>query len=127
MDLTTPIAEEKLNTLLTELRHGLIELYGPRLARLILYGSQARGDAEPGSDIDVMVVLAGKVKVGDEIRRTGELVASISLQYDELISRIFVSVEQFDNEDSPLLINVRKEGVVLYEPTAVSAFEKSVR
>ena len=35
----------------------LRELYGDRLKDVILFGSQARGDAHPESDIDLMVVL----------------------------------------------------------------------
>ncbi len=31
------------------------EMYGERLKRIVLYGSQARGDAGPGSDYDVAV------------------------------------------------------------------------
>lgn len=48
----------------------------------MLFGSYARGDAEPGSDIDVLVVLHGDVNPGEEIARTGEMVADISLRYD---------------------------------------------
>ncbi len=36
----------------------------------MLFGSQARGDKMPGSDIDVLVVLKGPVRPGEEIRRT---------------------------------------------------------
>jgi len=31
--------------------------YGDRLVKLLLYGSQARGDARPWSDVDVLAVL----------------------------------------------------------------------
>jgi predicted nucleotidyltransferase len=104
---------EKLTAILAELRRRLEALYGPRLVRLVLYGSQARGDAEPGSDIDVMVVLKGPVKPGDEIARTGEIAAPLSLEHDVVISCVFVSAERFDHEQSPLLLNVRREGVAL--------------
>ncbi len=102
---------EKLTKILTELRHRLETLYGPRLVQLILYGSQARGDAEPGSDIDVLVVLAGPVNPFEEIHRTGGIIAALSLEYNEVIICVFVSVEQYEHEQSPLLINVRREGI----------------
>ena len=69
----------KLCTILAELRCRLETLYGERLIRLILYGSQARGDAEPGSDIDVLVVLRGAVSSCEEIARTIADVADLSL------------------------------------------------
>ena len=100
--------------ILAELRLQLEALYGPRLARLILYGSQARGDAEAGSDIDVMVVLEGQINPGEEIERTGKIVAGLSLQYDEVICSVFVSAERFEREQSPLLINVRREGIIFW-------------
>ena len=48
---------------LHELKLGLKELYGDhRLAYIRLYGSQARNEATPDSDIDILVVLHGKVE-----------------------------------------------------------------
>jgi len=48
---------ERLGILLQELKVCLQKLYGDRLYTLILFGSQARGEATKNSDIDVMAVL----------------------------------------------------------------------
>jgi predicted nucleotidyltransferase len=44
-------------SILTDLRYRLSELYGPKLVRLVLFGSQARGDSVEGSDVDVLVAV----------------------------------------------------------------------
>jgi predicted nucleotidyltransferase len=102
---------EKLKTILSELRGCLETIYGERLVRLVLFGSQARGDEEPGSDIDVLVVLKGPVSPCEEIARTIDDTAALSLAHDEVISCVFVADEEFERERSPLLINVHREGV----------------
>ena len=102
---------EQLRSLLSALRSRFEALYGPRLVRLVLFGSHARGDAEPGSDIDVLVVLEGQVRPGEEIHRTVNDVAELSLENKVVFSCVFVSRDRFENELSPLLINVRREGV----------------
>lgn len=62
MKSTLPIKSKalpkKLRTILAELRRQFEALYGERLAQMKLFGSQARGDAVEGSDIDVLVVLS---------------------------------------------------------------------
>ena len=102
---------EQLPQILQELRAGLAQHYGARLVRLVLFGSQARGDAVPGSDIDVLVVLRGPVRVGPEIEQTGDVVAAVSLKYDVLVSVIFVSETEYYAGTMPLLWNVNREGV----------------
>jgi predicted nucleotidyltransferase len=104
---------EKVGAILKELRRRFEAVYGPRLVRMVLYGSQARGDAEPGSDIDVLVVLKGPVSPGEEIGRTIQDVAALSLQYNEVLACMFVAQEEYDHEQSPLLMNVRREGVLV--------------
>ncbi|MFN8457339.1 MAG: nucleotidyltransferase domain-containing protein [Anaerolineae bacterium] len=105
--------DEKLRIILTELRRRLQALYGSRLKHLILYGSQARGDAEPGSDIDVLVVLAGRINPGKEIERVGAITAEISLHHDIVISCVFVSTKRYNDEHSPLLLNAHREGMTV--------------
>jgi predicted nucleotidyltransferase len=102
---------ESLEKILAETRRSLEPLYGERLAQLVLFGSQARGNAVLGSDIDLLVVLRGPVDPGKEIARTSKVIASLSLKHDIVISCTFVSSERYSTEQSPLLLNVRREGV----------------
>lgn len=92
-------------------REGLQELYGDRLVGLILYGSYARGDADDGSDIDVVVILSGDVVPCEEIDRISDLKTYILLEYNELIAVYPVSVDKFETVKSPLILNVKREGV----------------
>lgn len=102
-----------IQPVLQALRSQLQQIYGERLVRLVLYGSQARGEAEAGSDIDVMVVLRGVVRPAREISRVGELAAALSLEHDVVISCLFLSANRYAREKSPLLLNVRREGIAL--------------
>jgi predicted nucleotidyltransferase len=103
--------EKRLKDILAELRAILEAAYGDRLVDLVLFGSQARGDAEEGSDIDVMVVLRGPVEAVAEIKRTGKEVAALCLKHDVVITRVFIDGESFEHKQGPLLRNVRREGV----------------
>jgi predicted nucleotidyltransferase len=102
-----------LLSILSQLKQALTEIYGDRLLHLTLFGSQARGDAEPGSDIDVLVVLKSPVNPGEEIKRTGKAVADLSLHYDVVISCLFMDETQYQTRNGSLLRNIRKEGVLI--------------
>ncbi len=81
------------------------------LNRIVTMYLDYAGDAQAGSDIDVLVVLAGPVKPAEEIRRTIRIVADLSLAQDVVLSCMFVSVDDYDHGGSPLLRNARREGV----------------
>jgi uncharacterized protein len=104
---------DKLNTLLQETHRLLTALYGERLSKILLYGSQARGDASPSSDIDLMIVLEGPVNAGEETARVGEITSNLSLKHNVTISCVFISSDRYLKEQSPLLLNVRREGVAV--------------
>ncbi|HHP7243545.1 MAG TPA: nucleotidyltransferase domain-containing protein [Elainellaceae cyanobacterium] len=107
------IMNATLSVILTRLKQELADLYGDRLLHLTLFGSQARGDAEVGSDIDVLVVLKPPVNPGAEIKRTGKVVANLSLHYDVVIGCLFMDETHYQTRNGSLLRNIRKEGILL--------------
>ena len=107
------MSKRKLQSILGRLRGELTQILGDQLVSVILYGSQARRQAHPGSDIDVLVVVQDDSNYSDLIRRTSEVVAALSLQHDVVISRAFVSRERYEQEQTPFLLNVRREGVAV--------------
>jgi predicted nucleotidyltransferase len=101
----------RISDILKEFREELENLYQKRLKSIILYGSWARGDATEDSDIDVLIVLEGKVIPGKEIDRMIDIITEINLKHGVLTSIYPVSEEDYSTINSPLLINVRREGV----------------
>ena len=67
------MTQEQLRIILQQLRDGLSSILGSQMVAAYLYGSQARGDALPDSDIDILVVLKGNFNYFDMIEKTGEL------------------------------------------------------
>jgi uncharacterized protein len=107
------IMNAMLQPILDRLKQELTKLYSDRLTQLTLFGSQARGDQNPESDIDVLVVLRSPVNPGEEIKRTGQIVADLCLEHDVVISCIFMAENDYQTRNSNLLRNIRNEGVRL--------------
>jgi len=103
----------KLPEILAKLRAEMERHYGDRLVQVILFGSQARGDAEEGSDIDVLIVLRGDVDFSSESEATISIIAGISLEYTAVLSCLFLSEESYLSQASPLLVNVHAEGMLV--------------
>jgi predicted nucleotidyltransferase len=104
---------QNLEKIILILKGWFSEQYQDALDTLVLYGSQARGDAREDSDIDLLVVLKQGFDYRAEIDKTSEFIADLSLEYDTVISRAFVSVDRYQRENSPFFLNVRREGIVL--------------
>jgi len=100
-----------IKKILNEFKKQLLSIYGERFSRLVLYGSYARSEAWEGSDIDVAVVLKDDVLPAKEIDRLIDIITDINLEYDVLISVYPVSEKSFGIVKSPLLLNIRKEGI----------------
>jgi len=98
---------------LAELRRRFERLYGDRLVHLILYGSQARGDARPWSDIDLLVVLKGPVDDGQEWKRAEGFISEVCLQFEVVTTPLFMSEDDYRSGDRALHQNIRQDGVAV--------------
>jgi predicted nucleotidyltransferase len=97
----------------TELKQALQDFYGERLAGLYLYGSYARGDFRPDSDVDLLLLLHGEVNPCEEIDRLSPLVSEICLRHEVLLSVLPVPAAWLARRQSPLYVRVRQEGRAL--------------
>lgn len=90
---------------------GLLELYGSRLKGVYLFGSHARGEQDPESDLDVLVVLDEVTHYFEEVERTSHLGAALSIKYGVSISKVFVSEHEWRASASPFLKTVQEEAL----------------
>ncbi|MBI5694255.1 MAG: nucleotidyltransferase domain-containing protein [Nitrospirae bacterium] len=102
---------EETKSLLAEFRAELEKIYGARLVELLLYGSGARGEAGPDSDLDVVLVLKDLKTPSREIDRLADLLAEMNIRHGVLISVMPIDTESYKDATGPFWNNVRAEGV----------------
>ena len=105
------LSAEELSELLEKLGRGLKDLYGARYRGLVLYGSYARGEADEGSDVDVLLLLEGPVATGREIMHVSSVVWPVSLEVGYTLSVLPVDVEEYLEPREPFFVNALREGV----------------
>ena len=84
-------------------------LYGPRLERVVLFGSRARGDARPDSDYDVAVFLVGVEDRWAEMDRLTRLSTDILDETGAVINALPFSAGAY-RERTPLMHEIRQDG-----------------
>ena len=97
---------------ISEMTELLKEAARPR--RIVLFGSHARGEAEPGSDVDVLVVETDVPDRGAEMVRLNRVLSPLRMPVDLLV----VSEDVFQYWcDTPgtVYFEAATEGKVLYE------------
>ncbi len=99
--------------LLGRLARELAVLYGDRYRGLVLYGSYARGEADEGSDVDLLLLLEREVDPARELLRAEEVKWPLSVDAGYTVSLLPVGVEAFQHPKQPYLRNAREEGIPL--------------
>ena len=67
-----------IDPILERFREALVDLYGPYLDRVVLFGSLARGDAKADSDYDIAVFLKEPESLWLEIGRLAAIETTLS-------------------------------------------------
>lgn len=99
--------------ILTHFRATLDELYGPRLERVLLYGSRARGDAREDSDYDVAVFLRDMPDRIAELYRLADLSTAILSEGGPFIHAMAYPAGFYNDPRMPLMYAIRAEGIDL--------------
>ena len=82
-------------------------------AEIVLYGSQARAEAMPDSDLDLLVIANDSV-TSTQKREIHDAIYEIGLEYDIVISLIITSRQQWESPVTkllPLYKSITQEGI----------------
>ncbi len=95
-------------------RDAVVRQYPGAVSRLLIYGSKARGDDTPDSDLDVLLVVkneAGHLK--RELRRLGHLLAAASDAVPSILAYTEAEWEQRKASGSPFRKVVERDAVAV--------------
>lgn len=104
--------DERAENLVKEYAEIIRRKLGNRLKGIILFGSQARGDAWKGSDYDILLIVDERTQ---DIREAS-LDAGVEMmdRHETLfVSLIYSQEEWAQAQEFPFAWNVRQEGVVI--------------
>lgn len=111
---------------LAAFRQALLEAFPVQIRRIILYGSYARGDATPDSDVDVIIVVAWEEeRLPDGFYRSMygdprweaiiDAALDVSLEHSVWISPVVVGENRYiAHQRWSFFKEVRREGIVLW-------------
>ena len=96
---------------LQKLESALRDQYGEDSPVILVYGSQARGDQNSESDVDVLLIYRRDVQPGREIIRLSPVLAELNLRYQLLFSILPTSEQEYKKNISPFWKKVRSESI----------------
>jgi len=99
------------DNVLKRIKSILQDAFKDRLEGVILYGSEVRGDAEPDSDIDLLVLLNAPVDEGEDSWTCIRALYPLVLELERPIHAKPTDVRAYETQEFPLYRSAKQEGV----------------
>jgi predicted nucleotidyltransferase len=109
-DLDYLTKEEKAG--LGEIKQRVQSMVGQRLRGIRLFGSKARGDFDPESDLDIAILVDGLDR--ETKRRIIDIVANVEVEFLLVVSSLVLSWEDFQSlraRERRIALDIESEGV----------------
>lgn len=109
-------SQNEVYDIVARLRDNLTVLFPNDDLELILYGSDARNEAQEGSDIDVMVLVdASRQEIAERNWQVGEVASDLLMDCGVVVSPIVENRDYFhaNAQMLPFFRNVQREGVAI--------------
>ncbi len=103
-----------------EFRRALRDAFASDFKGLVLFGSNARGEADADSDIDIIVLFKDRETAEQARKKVSAISHEMLLKHDELIGALPLGEMQYMKGRSPFYRNVKREGIFII---AEEAFE----
>ena len=102
-----------IDLLLKQVKRKLEKIFGHRLSGVILYGSYARKEAREDCDIDLILLIVEMKNPVEELKKCQSEIHKIDFEYDRLVSLLPIDATEYKTKNTPFLLNVKKEGILL--------------
>jgi predicted nucleotidyltransferase len=105
-------AKPEDDPVLRRFRAAVLDIYGNRVQRMVLYGSRARGEARPDSDYDIAVFINDLGAFSDELVRLADVETEILFETGAVVNAMPYPAGTYGDRTS-LMREIRREGIDL--------------
>ncbi len=111
------IKDKRFRAILSDVEKEVLKLFGNKLKQLILYGSYARNQQDPESDIDIMILVDENENILRKYNyKIADIMTDLSLKYDTFISLTEETYNRYNEylDVLPFFSNIYNEGIEIY-------------
>jgi len=106
--------QSTIQIIFEQIKSGISAIFKEDSCRTILFGSYARGDQNPESDIDILVVLERNDPLsGEEKKAIRDISDRIFIDYDTVVQLFTVPNHLYKPADSLFFRTVEREGILI--------------